>query len=222
MSDKPTYEFTINGKSASIADKTPTRAQLLVEAGFEPADDYGLLQRTKHGTKLIPSDETLDLEGGEEFFASDSGSTYELTVNNHSVVWGNEHIDIEILRRVANVPEDFDLIWEHEDIPDEVLPVHGQFSFAGKGIEHLKTKKREHQQFKFYVEGTEYHTNQESLTGAQIMAMVANWDASNSLVLEGDGADPDEVIHPTTVVRFKGRQTPAHFSIVPPATFGVA
>jgi hypothetical protein len=40
------------------------------------------------------------------------------------------------------------------------------------------------------------------------------------LVLEGEGSNPDEAIHPTIVVNFKERETTAHFSIVPPATFG--
>ena len=222
MSNQPLYPFTVNGKTASIADKTPTRTQLLVEAGFEPAEEYSLIQRSRYGTKVIPTDETLDLEGGEEFYASNSGLSYELTVNGHSVVWAEENIDITTLRHVANVPDDYDLIWDHEGTPDEILPTHGQLPLAEKGIEHLKTGKRQHPQFKFYVEDAEYHTEHESLTGAQIMAMIANWDPSNSLVLEGEGSNPDEVIHPTTVVNFKDRKTTAHFSIVPPATFGEA
>jgi hypothetical protein len=152
MNKKRKYKFTVNDKSAFTEDKTPNRTQILVEAGFEPADEYSLIKRTKHGTKMIPTDETLELEGDEEFFASNSRSTFELTVNCHSIVWCENYIDIAILRRVANVPEDFDVIFEREGAPDETLPIHCQFLFTEKGIEHLKTRKRQHQQFSFFGE----------------------------------------------------------------------
>jgi Multiubiquitin len=215
------FEFLINGNLATIGDKTPTRTQLLVEAGFEPAEDYGLIRRTKHGTKVISSGDVLELEGEDEFFAFTGGSMFELTVNGHSIVWGDEKIEIEALRRLANVHEEYELLWERVDEADEVLPLHGQFELRSNGIEHLKTRKHAKPHYQFFVESDKFTTDQDSLTGAQIMAMVPEWDAANSLVLEGEGSNPDEVIHPTTTITFKGRHGTAHFSIVPPATFGV-
>lgn len=216
------YTFIINGRGAHLNDPTPTPHQLLVEAGYEPAEDYVLIALAEHGTKVLSADETLDLQGAQaEFFAFEGGATFEATVNSHSVWWGAEKIDITTLRRLGRVKEDEDLVWVNIEGQNEVLPLHGEFALSGKGIEHLKTKARPQPvEYHFFVDGTKYTTTQPELTGAQIMAMIADWNPENSLVLESEGNDPDEVIRPTTVVSFKDRHGVAHFSVVPPATFG--
>jgi hypothetical protein len=91
-------------------------------------------------------------------------------------------------------------------------------------VEHLRSHKRpiEPTVYEYFVSGKPYCTELAEITGAQITAKIPNWNAADSLVLEGDGAAPDEVIRPTTVVKLKGRKMPAHFAIVPPATFGRA
>ena len=199
MTAKQGYPYQINGKTASTDDQTPTSAQVLADAGFEPAEDFVLIKRTEHGTSVVSSDDVLDLTVSKEFFAFEAGAIFELTVNEHSIYWGSSKIDIKEIRRLGNVSNDDDLIWIRIDEENEVLALHGHF----------------------FVDTVEYSTEKQELTGAQIMAKIPDWNPANSLVLEGDEAEPDEVIHPTTVVVFKGRETPAHFAIVPPATFGM-
>ena len=83
------FPYTVNGHSASTQDPTPTGNQLLSDAGFEPADDYILIQRTAHGTKVISSDDVVHIEdGAREFFAFGAGEAFVLTVNEHSLYWG--------------------------------------------------------------------------------------------------------------------------------------
>lgn len=219
------YLYIINGRGAHLNDPTPTPQQLLVEAGYERAEDYTLIALAEHGTKVLSADETLDLrEPNSEFFAFEGGAIFEAMVNNHSVWWGDEKIDITTLRRLGKVKDEDDLVWINIEGQNVILPPHGEFSLNGKGVEYLKTKARPHQptEYHFFVDGTKYTTTQAELTGAQIMAMIADWNPENSLVLESEGNDPDEVIRPTTVVSFKDRHGVAHFSVVPPATFGVA
>jgi hypothetical protein len=220
---KQEYPYTINGRPAATPHRSPTPAQVLTDAGFEPADDFILIQRTSHGTRVVSTDDALDLSSGSrEFFAFESGVSYELTLNEHSIRWGVDKIEIQEIRTLGNVPEEDDLIWEREDGSSEVLPTQGKFSLSGKGVEHLKTRKRPPKPavYHYFVDNVEYTTEHESLTGAQITAKVPEWNPANSLVLEGQGSEQDEVIRPTTTVVFKGRETPAHFIIVPPATFG--
>lgn len=219
------YPYQINGKSATTVDSTPTSAQVLSDAGFEPAEDFVLIMRTAHGTRVVSSDDVLDLtEPQKEFFAFESGASFELTVNGHSIWWGNTKIEIKEIRNLGNVPEEDDLIWERIDGENEVLALQGNFDMHDQGIEHLKTHKRPSPPtvYHYFIDAVEYHTDQSELTGAQIMARIPDWNPVNSLVLEGDGSEPDEVIRPTTTVMFKGRETPAHFAIVPPATFGMS
>lgn len=221
MTTEQGYPYQINGKTASTDDKTPTSAQVLADAGFEPAEDFVLIKRTEHGTRVVSSDDVLDLTVSEEFFAFATGTIFELTVNGHSIWWGSPKIDIKEIRHLGNVSDNDDLIWVRIDEENEVLGLHGHFNLHDKGIEHLKTRTKAEVEYHYFVDTVEYCTDQPELTGAQIMAKIPDWDPANSLVLEGDEAEPDEVIHPTTVVLFKGRETPAHFAIVPPATFGM-
>lgn len=217
--------YIINGQAVSIADPTPTGNQLLSGAGFEPADDYILIQRTTHGTKVISSDEVVPIgKGTHEFFAFGGGKVFELTVNEHSLYWGEEKIKVEQIRALANVPEGHELIWEREGEKPEVLADHGVFSMAPNGVEHLRTKEcpPSPPDYIYYVDDVEYTTHEESLTGAQIIARVPDWNPANALVLEGEGSERDEVIPPTASVVFKGRKSPARFIAVPPATFGQA
>lgn len=219
------YQYTINGSPASTADRTPRQTQVLTDAGFEPADDFILIQRTAHGTRVVSSDDVLDLgSAAVEFFAFESGASYELTLNEHSIWWGADKIEIKEIRTLGNVLDEDELMWEREDGSSEVLPTQGKFGLRGKGVEHLRTRKRPPKPtvYHYFVDNVEYTTDHESLTGAQITAKVPGWNPANSLVLEGDGSEQDEVIRPTTTVVFKGRETPAHFTIVPPATFGRA
>lgn len=217
------YVYAINGKKAMIADPTPTPKQLLAEAGFEPAEDYVLIGKTSHGTNVNSFDDVLNLSANEsEFFAFTGGQIFEVTVNDHSIWWGDEKIEVDTLRRLGNVSEGDDLIWQRLDSPNETLSRSGEFALNGNRIEHLKSHPRSAHEYHLFVDGVKYTTELDEITGAQIMAMIAGWDPANSLVLESHGNDPDEVIRPTTVVDLKGRQGVAHFTIVPPATFGAA
>ena len=220
----PGYPFTINGRPASSSVQAPTQPQLLTDAGFEPPDDFVLIERTATGTRVVSSDDVIQLGNPPvEFFAFASGVGYELTLNGHSIWWGHDKIEIREIRTLGNVADDQDLIWEREDGNVEVVPLEGKFSLGSKRVEHLITKKRPVKpEYEYFVDSVEYRTEHAELTGAQIIARIPNWNPANSLVLEGQGSEPDEMIRPSTIVIFKGRPMPARFIIVPPATFGSA
>lgn len=225
MNNKTHFSYVINGLPAQLDDITPTPRQLLVSAGFEPAEDYVLIALAKHGTKVLSADDVSDLrDGNAEYFAFLGGTTFQATINDHSVWWGKDTIDIPTLRRIGRVSQDDNLVWIRPEGENEVLPQQGEFSLKLNGTEHLKTVTRsQHEvEYHFFVDSKKYTTTAPQLTGAQIMAMIDGWNPENSLVLESQGSDPDEVIRPTSVVSFKDRHGVAHFSVVPPATFGIA
>jgi hypothetical protein len=219
------FTYLINGKQEETNDSSPSADKILADAGFEPADDFVLIQRSTHGTVVVGSDAVLDLTRGKaEFFAFAGGEIFELTVNEHSLFWGASTIGVGEIRRLANIPEDDDLIWIRDEGANQKLSVGDSFELKARGVEHLRSHERhiEPAVYEYFVGGKPYFTELAEITGAQITAKVPNWNAADSLVIEGDGAAPDEVIRPTTVVKLKGRKMPAHFTIVPPATFGRA
>jgi hypothetical protein len=217
------FPYLINGKPAQTDDGTPSSAKVLADAGFEPVDDFILIQRTPHGSGVISSDDVLDITGGKsEFFAFEGGDIFELTVNEHSIFWGAATITGRQVRHLANVPEHDQLILARDPEKPEVISDEENIDLKARGVEHLRTRKppAEPSTYHYFVDGVEYTTDREQLTGAQITAKIQGWNPANSLVLESEGSAPDEVIHANTVVELKGRKHPAHFTIVPPATFG--
>jgi len=217
------FLYRINGKQATTDDGTPESAKLLTDAGFEPADDYLLIQRTPHGSRVITSDDVLDLSGGDaEFYAFESGTAFEFTVNEHTVFWGADKIRCREAKHLAHIPTADDLVWIRDESTNMVLGDEDFLELKAAGVEHFRSHKRPTGPvvYKYFVNGTEYTTELPEVTGAQVTARIPGWNPANSLVLESDGSAPDEVVHPNTVVVLKGRTNPAHFTIVPPATFG--
>ncbi len=92
---------------------------------------------------------------------------------------------------------------------------HGQGQ--GQGGEHGHGPKEK--QYEFTVDGVEYATPNSALTGAQIKALIPNFDPSYQLVKEGKGNDADQVITDETTVSLDVHPR-ASFYTVPPATFG--
>lgn len=74
-------------------------------------------------------------------------------------------------------------------------------------------------QYEFTVDGTEYASPTASLTGAQIKALIPNFDPSYQLVQEGKGNEPDDVITDAKTVNLDVHPR-LSFYTVPPATFG--
>jgi hypothetical protein len=72
--------------------------------------------------------------------------------------------------------------------------------------------------FSYFVDQAKYESEGSSITGAQIKAMIPNFDRSYSLFLEVPGEGEDQLITDDSSVDLS--KTPAHLYLVPPATFG--
>jgi hypothetical protein len=78
--------------------------------------------------------------------------------------------------------------------------------------------KDKHKQFNLFIDGQEFHTDQESVTGAFIKEL-GKIPAGYQLFLEEEGDTPDRPISDPEGINLKGKTK--HFFAVPPATFGV-
>ena len=76
------------------------------------------------------------------------------------------------------------------------------------------------EKFFFFVGSDKYESDLPELTGAQIKAKIPNWNPADTLSLEGQGKDPDQLITDTDVVSLKKEHGPRRFTIVPSANFG--
>lgn len=71
----------------------------------------------------------------------------------------------------------------------------------------------------FFVGKERFETHRHELTGAEIKAMVHNWQAGNALELEGQGDEPDRIIGDHERIHLPTHH-PLHFIAVPSANFG--
>lgn len=83
----------------------------------------------------------------------------------------------------------------------------------------METEKHKKQYF-FFFNDTKCSTDHSSLSGAQIKALIKDFDQTHALVLEGHGSDPDKTIEDTDTVNLNDHGKTCHFYSVPPATFG--
>jgi hypothetical protein len=76
----------------------------------------------------------------------------------------------------------------------------------------------EHQkQYKFFVDGKQYETDQQSITAAEIKTK-ASVPAEYQLFLDEEGDTPDKPLSDGDSLDLAGKEK--HFFAVPPATFG--
>jgi multiubiquitin len=78
-------------------------------------------------------------------------------------------------------------------------------------------EKEHEKKFHFFVDGTRFDTDEESITGAEIKRL-AGIDPTYQVFLEEEGDTPDKQISDAEAVNLGGRIK--HFFAVPPATFG--
>jgi hypothetical protein len=83
-----------------------------------------------------------------------------------------------------------------------------------------KAHEKKEERIFYFVDNVKYETNYTTLTGAQIKALIANFDNSYALFLEGPGDEPDQPINDDTSVSLEKEKGPRRFYSVPPATFG--
>lgn len=111
-----------------------------------------------------------------------------------------------------------------EDVKHAEADLERARELEARATEELRKAEKEleeaeHVCFVFFVGKERFETEHETLTGAQIKAMVPNWQTGYGLELEGHGDEPDRLIGDAESVRFHAKH-PLHFTPVPPATFG--
>lgn len=79
--------------------------------------------------------------------------------------------------------------------------------------EHTSQRK-----YHLFIDGTKYETDLATMTGAEIKALIPNFDPQYSLYLEGHGSEPDKLIADNESVSLE--TGPKRFHTVPPASFG--
>ncbi len=89
------------------------------------------------------------------------------------------------------------------------------------GGEHFIAKRREREEYFYFVDGDKYESQDANTTGAIIKSKLPEAKRGYALYLEGHGNQPDQLINDDTSIDLKG-DPPKRFYTVPPASFGHA
>lgn len=81
----------------------------------------------------------------------------------------------------------------------------------------------DHSHYHFFVDSEKYETEKAHLTGAEIKALVPNFNPTYQLYLEENGPGPDKLISDgETISLDPAGHGVRKFYTVPPATFGLS
>lgn len=132
-------EYTVNGQIAHFDDNEIEGRDVLNKIGFVPASEHQLILIKDKRTRLIGTDDTINLkkEAGGVLRAFRSDRTYSFTVDEVSQLWGVAEMEVDEFLRHWPTPADREWLLEREDEPDTVLRTGGTLNFEPDGVEDI-------------------------------------------------------------------------------------
>ena len=216
-------QFAIDGlayRLVTLDDPVPLGRQILDAA--DANGECALFAITERGDfEDVRPDEKVDLRerGAHRFVAFSSDRLYRFTLADRAIVWGLPKIAEDALRSLAGIDDDVGVFIEVDGGTDILIEPGTELDLSQQGVERLITAKRR-PKYRFLVNGKPFESDKKKLTGAQIKAMVPDWDATHDLSLEGEGDDPDRIIPDDETISLDPKHGTRRFSSVPKANFG--
>jgi Multiubiquitin len=205
-----------------LDDPVPLGRQILKKAGVDDIDSHSLFVITPDGDfEDVRADEEVDLRSraAYRFITFSTDPLYRVKLNDARIVWGRSSIPETVLRTLAGINDDEAVFLEVRGGKDKLIEPGDMADLVADGVEKFITAPN-NVTYTFFVNGKPYETKKKKLTGAQIKAIVPDWDAQHDLSLEGEGDDPDRIIADDEVVSLVPKHGVRRFSSVPKANFG--
>lgn len=213
---------SIDFASVILDDPVPLGRQIQKAGGATPIDAFALFTITNEGDfEDVRPDEEVNLRGRgiHRFIAFSGDPLYRVKLNDSRIVWGKASIPETVLRSLAGIADDEAVFLEVRGGTDRLIPPGSEVDLTGEGVERFITAPHK-QIYRFFVNGKPYETDKKKVTGAQIKAMVPDWDPTHDLALEGEGDDPDRIIADDETISLDPKHGIRRFSSVPKANFG--
>lgn len=139
-------EYPVNGTEVAFPDSVVAGREVLTHAGLVPASEYQLILVREGRTRLIGTDDEVDLDTqrGGLFRAFPSDRAYGFTVDEVGQVWGAVDMEVDEFLRIWPQRPNHHWVLEREDEPDTVLTPGGILSFGPEGVEDVVSRKDAH------------------------------------------------------------------------------
>jgi hypothetical protein len=137
-------DATLNFRSVSIADLTPTGEQLAAAACFKPAQQVTVLQVLANGDlEDVRPDETVDLRHAEgRFVIVESDRSYRLTIDGQRFDWPCRVVSGGLLRKLGQVPAEKEILLAESETADRAIGPHDLIDLDAAGVETFVTRVR--------------------------------------------------------------------------------
>lgn len=127
----------LNYRDVYVAHSSPTGAQILAAAGA-PDQQALLLQVLPSGDlESIRPTEAPNLNSSLKFIVSEGDRTFFFTVDTARLEWPSRHISAAAIRKLANVPDDRDLLWEPQSGESVSLEPTDMIDLGKAGVERI-------------------------------------------------------------------------------------
>ena len=139
-------DYPVNGIDVAFPDDITTGRVALTLSGNTPASEYRLILLRDHQTRLIGTDDEIDLkkEKGGALRAFRSDRSYRFTIDEVRQVWGTEDMEVDEFLLIWPPRDGHQWVLERENEPDTVLVSGGLLSFSPNGVEHIVLRKDTH------------------------------------------------------------------------------
>lgn len=128
----------------TIEDGTPTGAQIIRAVGYQPVEDYGVVQWLRSGDlEPLRLNETVDLrgDGAERFIIAQTDRAFFFELEDERQEWLIALINGVTLKKLAGkVSDEFIVVREREDEPDEEIEDDQMVDLSAAGLEKFRIR----------------------------------------------------------------------------------
>jgi hypothetical protein len=131
-------------RELSIDDRAATGQQIIRAAGFQPVENYGIVQWLRSGDlQPVRLNEPIDLrgDGAERFIVAQTDRAFFFELEGERQEWLIAFINGTTLKKLASKDaEEFIVVREREDEPDEEIEDDQMVDLSGAGLEKFRIR----------------------------------------------------------------------------------
>jgi len=189
-------------RTVELHDPVPTGRQIATAFGVQDGDTVIVLQQLpNHELEELRLSETTDIRrrGIERFIVVISDRTFRFVVDALKLEWPLANPTAHIIKRLVGKGDDFDLIQEREDRPDQLIEDDEPVHLEGRDTERFKTCKKRPRTVTVFYNHAPFTLEARTYTTEELMAVFHVDDGYVLDVIADDGAfnqlKPGEKVH---------------------------
>jgi len=175
---------SFNFRDVCFQDRKVTGAQVAEAAGVHPVENFVILQWLKtYELETIRPTELIDLVSPTKIFVIEGSATYRFVVDGLNLEWPRERVSGRIIKLLVGKDDDkFELLFDREDVPDQIIEDNDEVNLIAPGVEHFKVRQRG--PLTIFVDGEPYNPPKTDMTPNEIIAGATHLDLATHYLVK--------------------------------------